>query len=545
MGRPGYEGQLKDLDSAKVEALARLASEYGSKAVEADDGVVHFYEHYDGSGDNANDYKVIFPTGFEHAPGGPQPDEVVNTATAGASGQHAAKRADEEDALLQAERQMQLDFVRKCLKEEEALERVSTSTQTEAKLPRGHGHSATASGQAPPSTATQVTDVANMKKLSATAETFGTGLFARGFLDTANKKLDGTQPPKPSKDVRSFKDSMPQVDPTGGPDVSLESPVSQKAKKRVSFSEEQRVFVYDDAECAEAGNPQPGETGASGAADSFETAMMSGGLPPEEGGLLEWVEGATKISDNILTEERMAYMEQLIAMNEELANSEEELANSDELANYDEADESDMTFPARTEDDNSSELECGYISGILGPDPRAAEQLAPAPSELPHGEQPPADQSPRKNGAPGVCVGASSCPAEEELPMILENRADFSDVPRCSEPGQKEGQAVESVVERDQGSVTTGDDCTAPLAAVDDRVVERAARRRRVPRRRKVDRLVPQPPVVTLPLERLTPDDGGAVLSRTPDDCNQEDLPVVPGPIVSKFKQMRLLEESQ
>jgi hypothetical protein len=531
MARPGCEGQLKDVEGEKVRLLADLAGKLASESAEGDDGVVHFHEHYDVDGVG----RVVFPTGFQHAPGGPQ-DERPSPHLDDASDALAADPA----ALLAetaAERRRARDVLRRLEALEEAAQRGAAEPgEGEALIGSDEG-GALSGGEARGSSsaaegaeefgagfARGFLDAAAggdeaekeeqrrsrgknerkgtqaVAKKAEASEEFGAG-FERGFLDAAAAKAAGAK--KGAKQKMRKKTEEGAVE--GPADIASLSG-RLRSKKRVSFSEPLELDREGDdsrtgANDAAAATAEAAAAAADGGdvdADKIVGGESEAWRVPGDS-LLEWVEGASAETDDVLTAERMAYMDRLLGIEDEDADG-----------------EGDSDSSASGEDPGA---EHGFISKVLGGASEGGKHMLAGPT-------------------------ARAAP-EAARKSALATTASRPSAPAPMGPGRFRDAA--------KAAAGVGADCLEDpgreLAAMPpaegpslvDTVVERTRRRRRAPRVAQAPRAhpLPQPAVLRVPGVEA---DAASRVQRSaiePTPLNEEELPVDPEPVVSKFMQIR------
>jgi hypothetical protein len=529
---------LTNEDDDKIRLLTELASRLAAGDAGEDDGVVHFYEEYEGDGKGGVDdtrCRAVFPTGFQHAPDGP----VVSAAVAANGKGVDAKCVAQIQAETVAERKRMREMLMRLqdLDETEAGNRESdaASPETGAGVDSGAGVDAGAvvdagaprvRQEAPSkSSSSSSTDMSMpsidnpspsicsaelpsnvLKKPGVDAGTevetrvragpFGSG-FARSFLnasakpqkkraDYARKALSANA--EASKDESSLEyDLLPATPSAGGASKEKSRPM-----KRVSFAE-----PIDDFQ----------DTGST---THERTKRAAAPVFQYNGTMLELVEGATADLDDALTAERVSHLDEILAM---------EALGDDAIS-------------SSSEDDDENEY--GFISEVLGPSDfaermRAKSELSTVSAVAPAAASPP----------PVACIPASRTASTTKCTPSSKRASSSKSIPSSKNaPSQPEPGAVSSCDDEQAAAKQAG----APLS---DSVLERPANRRRAARRPRgpTGKLTPQPAIWNVISaeadEAAAEEDERRRSPIEPIPPNEEELPIEPIPVVSKFKKLR------
>lgn len=250
----------------------------------------------------------------------------------------------------------------------------------------------------------------------------------------------------------------------------------------------------------------------------------------DRGSFLALVEGATVGADPVLTEERIAHIEEMLAM-EGMDDEEAEQGGEEEEGN--------------SGGSSGDENEYGFISRVLGPGDLADVELAPGPMPvLPSAKEFAASETKANTK---VEAGAKAVP----VPVMSSVVDSF---PRGA-PAAK-NTVVDSYPAHGGAAVRGGPASAGPpkeavpaVPSLSDAVLERPARRRRAARRPRAAPVnnVPQPAIWNVIAAEMDATAAAETEKRRaleesplePIPPNEEEVPVEPEPVISKFMQLR------
>lgn len=307
---------------------------------------------------------------------------------------------------------------------------------------------------------------------------------------------------------------------------------SGKLKKRVSFAE-----PVEEVRDLGGGKESEVERGDSEAESAGGEEGEWESIP---GSMLEWVEGATRAGSGVLSEERLAYMEEMLAIEE------------DEMTSGEETDAS-----VGGEEDDGREY--GFISGVIG------GSAAPARSTNGKHFSSKSDANSLSHANKNINPKTSTSPVSEKCgsaappaPIIL-GRYDASRKPIVVDSAATVVHTAATPVILDRYdepmnqpvSASAPGNVSAPSnpreisepSSLSSSVIERGAGRRRKPRRtQSSSKAGVQASVVRLPSvadsagrEKSGDRVNGSFVEPTPS--NDDDVPVDSAPVVSAFKR--------